>query len=88
MQNPTVPVFPRQSSFPPTLAGRSHSRILRAPSTLDRMARLHRLLGSIVVAIASAGIANAQSQIPTPESVLGFQVGADFKLATYDESIA
>ena len=52
------------------------------------MARLHRLLGSIVVAIASAGIANAQSQIPTPESVLGFQVGADFKLATYDESIA
>src|SRR3954469_18987821 len=25
--------------------------------------------------------------LPTPESVLGFPVGADFKLATYDESI-
>ena len=25
--------------------------------------------------------------IPTPESVLGFQVGADYKLATYEESI-
>ena len=29
----------------------------------------------------------AQSAVPTPESVLGFQVGADFKLATYDESL-
>ncbi|NBW64548.1 hypothetical protein EBR44_02060, partial [bacterium] len=28
-----------------------------------------------------------QAAIPTPESVLGFTVGADFKLATYDESI-
>ena len=29
-----------------------------------------------------------QAAIPTPESSLGFAVGADFKLATYDESIA
>ena len=30
----------------------------------------------------------AESQtIPSPESVLGFQVGDDFKLATYDESL-
>ena len=29
----------------------------------------------------------AQRAIPTPESSLGFPVGADFKLATYDESI-
>lgn len=28
------------------------------------------------------------SAIPTPESVLGFQVGADFEMATYEESIA
>ncbi len=28
-----------------------------------------------------------QGAVPTPESVLGFSVGADFKLATYDESI-
>ncbi len=30
----------------------------------------------------------AQSALPTPESSLGFRVGADFKLATYDESLA
>ena len=28
-----------------------------------------------------------QPTIPTPETVLGFPVGADFKLATYDESL-
>src|SRR3954468_14795228 len=27
------------------------------------------------------------SQVPTPESVFGFKVGADFKLIDYDESI-
>ncbi len=27
----------------------------------------------------------AQTTVPTPESVLGFQVGDDFKLATNDE---
>jgi len=33
--------------------------------------------------------AGASSQtIPTPESVLGFAVGADFKLASYDQSLA
>ena len=30
----------------------------------------------------------AQRAVPTPESVLGFPVGADFKLARYEESIA
>jgi len=33
------------------------------------------------------GEAAAQAAIPTPESVLGFPVGADFELASYDESI-
>ena len=28
------------------------------------------------------------AQVPTPESVLGFSVGADFHLASYDDSIA
>ncbi|MFQ5790015.1 MAG: M14 family zinc carboxypeptidase, partial [Acidobacteriota bacterium] len=28
------------------------------------------------------------TKVPTPESVLGFQVGADFKLASYEDSIA
>ncbi len=30
---------------------------------------------------------SAQSGIPTPESVIGFKPGADFKLATYDDTI-
>src|SRR5262245_7114482 len=29
----------------------------------------------------------AQSRVPTPESVFGFAPGADYKLATYDQSI-
>ena len=28
-----------------------------------------------------------QSDVPTPESVLGYQVGADFKLASYEDSL-
>ena len=49
---------------------------------------------ALVTGLAAAGLAwwpalvSAQSgAIPTPESVLGFPVGADFKLVTYDESI-
>ena len=33
------------------------------------------------------GASHAQRAIPTPESSLGFPVGADLKLATYDESM-
>ena len=35
----------------------------------------------------SSGPRPRQLSIPTPESVLGFRAGADFELATYDESI-
>ena len=31
--------------------------------------------------------AGASAQIPTPESVLGYKPGADFKLATYDDAL-
>ena len=47
-----------------------------------------------LLSLATARVTHAQSPgaqgaaIPTPESVLGFRVGADFKLATYEESIA
>ena len=42
-----------------------------------------------VVALQPAfhNVVYSQTSIPTPESSLGFAVGADFKLATYDESI-
>ncbi|HSE53236.1 MAG TPA: M14 family zinc carboxypeptidase, partial [Gemmatimonadales bacterium] len=32
-------------------------------------------------------LAQGADSIPTPASILGFPVGADFKLATYDESL-
>lgn len=39
-------------------------------------------------AVALAGLAlPASAQVPTPESVLGHAVGADFRLATYEESL-
>ena len=51
------------------------------------MVRQIRLAAAAVAGLVSA--AGAQhTAIPTPESSLGFKVGADFKLATYDESIA
>ncbi|HEX2455056.1 MAG TPA: M14 metallopeptidase family protein [Vicinamibacterales bacterium] len=45
-------------------------------------------LGILAACAASVSLASQSSSLPTPESVLGFKPGADFKLATYDESIA
>ena len=39
------------------------------------------------LALVAAFAAPAFAQVPTPESVLGFRVGADFKLATYEQSL-
>jgi hypothetical protein len=44
-----------------------------------------RLLAAVLI-FASASLV-AQSSVPTPESVIGFKPGADFKLATYDDTI-
>ena len=41
----------------------------------------------LLATAAPAGLRAQQAAIPTPESVLGFEVGADFRLATYDESL-
>jgi hypothetical protein len=46
-----------------------------------------RTLRVIAFVIAISATLVAQSGIPTPESVIGFKPGADFKLATYDETI-
>jgi len=53
------------------------------------MRQLSLLSAFLVVMLTGAGYAPAapQQDIPTPESVLGFQPGADFELATYDESL-
>ncbi len=42
----------------------------------------------IVVVSPAPGAAGAQTHVPAPEEILGFHVGDDFKLASYDESIA
>jgi len=54
------------------------------------------LLSALVVVFAGASPAapspaappQAQSQVPTPESILGFKVGDDYELASYDEALA
>jgi len=45
------------------------------------------LLGGVAVVGAQPTERAAAEGIPTPESVLGFRVGDDFKLASYDQSI-
>jgi hypothetical protein len=42
---------------------------------------------TFLVAVTNAPVYGQQQSIPSPQSVLGFPVGADFKLATYDESL-
>jgi len=43
--------------------------------------------GSALLGLVFAGPLIAQANVPTPASVLGFEPGADFKLARYEESI-
>jgi hypothetical protein len=47
-----------------------------------------RSVACILLALVVPRLQAQHATIPTPESSLGFTVGADFKLATYDESIA
>jgi hypothetical protein len=49
------------------------------------MLRSVRVFLAILLVAGSSLV--AQSGIPTPESVIGFKPGADFKLATYDDTI-
>ena len=45
------------------------------------------LLAAAAIPVALATPAHLTAQVPTPESVLGFPVGADFELATYEQSL-
>src|SRR5215472_4414844 len=86
-------VLPRRTAF-------SLRRTSNSPeeTTLSRTMRLaHTRPLFLLVALSVAASAGAQrpsaaagagaSSIPTPESVIGFPVGEDFKLFTYDQSI-
>src|SRR4051812_38084918 len=48
-----------------------------------------RTLAAVLIALllSSAPHAQGRSSVPTPDSVFGFAPGADYKLATYDQSI-
>src|SRR3954466_16042997 len=46
-----------------------------------------RTLAVLVVTLCLAAQPSAQNRIPAPESVFGFAPGADYKLATYEQSI-
>jgi len=48
--------------------------------------RRHAILVGLLTLVLGS-LAAAQQTVPTPESVLGFRPGDDFKLATYEESI-
>ena len=50
-------------------------------------AALRRCALALSMAMPITAAVAQQRAVPTPESSLGFAVGADFKLATYDESI-
>src|SRR5438552_906610 len=54
------------------------------------MARMRTLMRRALLAslLAAPAIVVAQRGMPAPDSVFGFQPGADFKLATYDQSLA
>ena len=52
--------------------------------------RALRVLSAVAVALSVAAPRPTplNAQVPTPESVLGFRVGADFHLATFEQSLA
>ncbi|HEU4630706.1 MAG TPA: M14 metallopeptidase family protein [Gemmatimonadaceae bacterium] len=61
----------------------------RIPPLPRRRAAVLGALALSLVFLAGAGRATAQATtLPAPESVLGFPVGADFKLARYEEAVA
>ena len=61
---------------------------LRSASTRPSVFGLGLLLALLLLARLGVGELHGQSgTIPSPESVLGFRPGDDFKLATYEESI-
>jgi zinc carboxypeptidase len=51
------------------------------------MRRFARVL-AVGIALSTPSLATTQSGLPTPESAFGFRAGADYKLATYDQSLA
>jgi hypothetical protein len=49
--------------------------------------RILSRLAALILLFAAPVALLGQGRVPTPESVLGFRPGADYKLATYDQSV-
>jgi len=49
--------------------------------------RIPSRLALLILLLAAPVALFGEGRIPTPESVLGFRPGADYKLATYDQSV-
>jgi hypothetical protein len=55
---------------------------------MRQFVRVPLLVAGAALMLAPRAVQAQQSAIPTPESVFGFKVGADYKLIDYDQSIA
>ena len=53
----------------------------------DRYSRRAPAMAGAALALVSSLAVGQKGTLPTPESVFGFPVGADYKLFTYDQSI-
>src|SRR3954447_7621995 len=87
-------VSPRQrSSAPPDgervdLAQPVRQSPIASPARIDvSMRSTATLVLVLTFGISISPLAESRSSIPTPASVFGFEPGADYKLATYDQSI-
>ena len=63
------------------------------PQTSDKIQRMYRQTVAAIAVVLAVAVPRAQqaqrsSTVPTPESIFGFAPGADYKLATYDQSVA
>jgi hypothetical protein len=61
-------------------------RRLRRFSGVIAMRKMAKLIPALLL-VGRTMLLSGSSAVPTPESVFGFKPGADYKLATYDQSI-
>src|SRR5205807_2279496 len=74
---------------PSAVSSCSRSTAPRGRATLPytRPVRILSRFWLLLVLLACPVALSGAGRIPTPESVLGFRPGADYKLATYDQSV-
>src|SRR3978361_1433077 len=82
----------RRSSAPHRCLKRQHELITLHCARVVTLAYTPRVriclrLATLFVLFATPAALLGDSRLPTPESVFGFRAGADYKLATYDQSI-